>query len=396
MSTLSEKSIANKIAIETELNQTTPGIPGAFNDVIADILAIAQQSIEKAISLAELENLVKTATLRENGGKLNDIGEEVGINYRNATASVLTVQIVAVDGTEITPQYSLSGDSNGLDYTLSSNSIASGGFLTFQVTCATTGPDGNLIAGQDSLTLSAPLSGAEPSASVVSVDDSGSSAEGLDSYRQRILDELRNPGEAGNLGFYRKRGKNAAGVNEIFPYRGYLVNMVFTNPGDITCFVEATEEQDPDGVPTQAIIDAAEEAIQYDADDTLQEIDKLPTTVRVLHMEPIMRDGVYFVISGLSTFDSGDLAACKSDIEDALDDSLRLMAPFISGLDFSKDKNDVLSVPYFSSIVDNVVRTYSGSYSGLLFGFSSGLEGTEPAILEPGQLVKLGGPPEYV
>lgn len=396
MSSLSEKSNANKTAIESQINQTTPAIPAAFNSVIADIMAVAQQSIEKVVTQAELENLVKTATLREDGGKLNDIGEQIGVNYRSATAAALTVDIPAADGTEITPQYSLSGDSNGLDYILSSNSIASGGFLTFQVVCTETGPNGNLIPIQDTLTLSAPLAGAEQTATVVSVDDPGASAEGIDLYRQRILDELRNPGEAGNLGFYRKRGKNAAGVKEIFPYRGFLTGRSFSNPGDVTCFVEATEEQDPDGIPTQAILDAAEEAICYDADDTLQEVDKKPTTLRALYMLPIVRDGVYFTIATLTVFDITQLSQCKADIESALDSALRLMKPFIPGLDFSKEKNDTLSVPYFSSIVDNVVRTYSGSYSGLLFGFSEDTQGSAPNILQPGQLVKLGGTPLYV
>lgn len=396
MSSLQEKSNANKTAIESQVNQTTPDLPAAFNKVIADVMAVAQQSIEKVVTRAELENLVKTATLRENGGKLNDIGEEVGVIYRSATAAVLTVQIPAANGTEITPQYSLSGDSNGLDYLLASNSIASGGFLTFQVTCATTGPNGNLIPVQDTLTLSAPLAGAEQTASVVSVDNPGASAEGIDIYRQRILDELRNPGEAGNLGFYRKRGKNAAGVKEIFPYRGFLTGMTFTNPGDVTCFVEATEEQDPDGVPSQAILDAAEESISYDADDTLQEVDKKPTTLRALYMLAIRRDGVFFTIANLTVFDITQLAQCKADIEEALRSELKIMKPFILGLDFSKEKNDTLSVPYFSGIVDNVVKIYSGAYSGLLFGFNEDSQGSAPQILQPGQLIKLGGTPLYV
>lgn len=390
MSTLADKSQANKTAIENEINQTTPALPAAFNKVLSDQLAVAQQSIEKVVTRAELENLVKTATLRENGGKLNDIGEERDIIYKQATSAVLNVQIPAVNGTEITPQYSLSGDNNGLDYLLASNHIATGGFLTFPVTCIEPGPNGNLEP-TNTLTLSAPLSGVQGPAEVVDTDTVGASAEGQDNYRIRILDEIRNPGEAGNLSFYRKRGKNAAGVQQIYPYRGLLTGTTFINPGDISCWVEATTEIDPDGVPTQAVLDAAEEAIVY---DETGEIQKLPTTTRELHMFAIQRDEVFFTISNLTVFDSGQLGDAKADIESALDTSLRLMAAFIPGLDFVKDKNDTLSVPTLSGIVDDVVKTYSGSYDGLFFGFQAG-QFSNTTILQPGQLVKRG-PVTYV
>lgn len=383
--TLSEKSAANKAIIESKINQTTPALPAAFNKVLSDVVAVAQQSIEKVVTRAELENLVKTATLRENGGKLNDIGEQNGIFYREATAAVLNVQIPAVNGTEITPQYSLSGDANGLDYLIASNHIAAGGFLTFPITCIVTGPNGNLEP-TNTLTLSSSLAGSSSVAEVIDTDTVGASAEGLDSYRIRILDEIRNPGEAGNLSFYRKRAKNAAGVKQAFPYRGLLVGQTFTNPGDVSVWIEATEEIDPDGVPTQAVLDAAYDSIYWDP--TLQ-IQKYPTTARVLHVLPIFRDVVDFTISNLTVFDPNQLGDCKADIETALELALRAQSMFITGLDYVKDKNDTLSNPKYSGIVDDVVKTYSGDYSGLIMEINGGTISTN-YILQPGQLVKRG------
>ena len=392
MSTLAEKTAANITIIETTINQTTPALPASFNDVLAVVIAVAQQSIEKVVTRAELENLVKTATLRENGGKLNDIGEEIGIPYKSAKAAVLNIELVATNGTEITPQYSFSGVDNGLDYLVGASYIATGGLISIPVTCTTLGAVGNLEPPNE-LKLSAPLAGAESIAIVIDTDTVGAAAEGQDTYRQRILDEIRNPGEAGNLSFYRKRGKNASGVQEIYPYRGFLVGSTFTNPGDVSCWVEATTDIDPDGIATQAVLDAAYDAIYYD--ETLQ-IQKYPISARELHMMSITRDEVFFSISNLSVFDPNQLGDCKADIETALDLALRAMHGFITGLDFVKDKNDVLATPYFSGVVDDVVKTYSGSYSGLIFSFSPGGSTSAGYILQPGQLVKLGSPVLYV
>ena len=392
MSTLLEKTTANNVIIETNINQTTPALPASFNKVLSAIIAIAQQSIEKTVIRAELENLVKTATLRENGGKLNDIGEEIGIIYKNATAAVVNIELVAVNGTEITPQYSFTGVDNGLDYLVNTSFIATGGLISIPVTCATLGAVGNLEAG-NKLTLSAPLAGAESIATVVDTQTVGAAAEGLNSYRQRILDEIRNPGEAGNLSFYRKRGKNASGVKEIYPYRGQLTNNTFVNPGDVSVWVEATADIDPDGIASQAVLDAAYDAIFWD--ETLQ-IQKFPICARDLYMMSIVRDEVFFTISNLTVFDPNQLGDCKADIETALDEALRAMRGFITGLDYVKEKRDVLATPYFSGVVDDVVKTYSGSYSGLIFAFSSGGTTSAGYVLQPGQLVKLGSPILYV
>ena len=392
MSTLAEKTAANVTAIETEINQTTPALKASFNDVLSVIIAVAQQSIEKVVTRAELENLVKTATLRENGGKLNDIGEEVGIIYKSATAAVLNIELVAVNGTEITPQYSFSGVDNGLDYLVNASYIATGGKISIPVTCTTLGAVGNLEPPNE-LKLSAPLAGAESIAIVIDTATVGAAAEGQDPYRQRILDEIRNPGEAGNLSFYRKRGKNASGVKQIYPYRGLLVGSTFTNPGDVSCWVESTTDIDPDGIAPVAVLDAAYDAIYWD--ETLS-IQKYPITARELHMMSITRDEVFFSITNLEIFDSNQLGDCKSDIETALDAALRSMHGFITGLDYVKEKNNVLATPYFSGIVDDVVKTYSGSYSGLIFSFTSGGTTSAGYILQPGQLVKLGSPVLYV
>ena len=111
--------------------------------------------------------------------------------------------------------------------------------------------------------------------------------------------------------------------------------------------------------------------------------------MRVLHVLPITRDAVDFTISNLETFDPNQRGDAQSDTSDALTDVLFTMHAFITGLDFIKDKNDILSTPFFSGVVDDVVKTYSGNYSGLIFGFSGGSSQTN-FTLQPGQLVKLG------
>jgi len=105
MSTLSEKIQSNQTIIETNINQDTPDLPAAYNKVLSSVLGVAQESLEVLTVQAALENLVKTATLREDGGRLNDIGEQYDVSYKYATTAVLNVEFEAADGTEITPQY---------------------------------------------------------------------------------------------------------------------------------------------------------------------------------------------------------------------------------------------------------------------------------------------------
>lgn len=385
MSTLTEKIESNKTIIETNINQTTPELPAAYNEVVAAVIGVAQESLEVLTVQATLENLVKTATLREDGGRLNDIGEQYGVNYKYATTPILNVKMPAADGTEITPQYTFASGDNGLDYSVDGSYIATAGYINFPITCLTDGVAGNLSSGSF-LDISSQLAGALSSqCEVVDTDTVGAAEEGIDAYRIRILDEIRNPGAAGNLSFYRKRGKLAAGVKEIFPYRGKIVGESFINPGDVTSYVEATEEIGPDGIPTTAVLEAVEDSISYDEDG----IEKLPTTLRELHVRAITRDEVFFTIAGLSVYDINDLGSCESDINNGLDDYLRTMKPFIPGLDYVKEKKNILDNPSLGSVVDDVVKTYNGSYTSISFGFSAGAV-SAPHTLAPGQLVKLG------
>ena len=82
----------------------------------------------------------------------------------------------------------------------------------------------------------------------------------------------------------------------------------------------------------------------------------------------------------------------KADIETALKTYFRSVELFILGLDFILDKNDEITVPSVSRVVEDVVRAAGGSFEDLTFNIGAGVLLTySPGAGELSKLADSGG-----
>jgi uncharacterized phage protein gp47/JayE len=228
--------------------------------------------------------------------------------------------------------------------------------------------------------------GADSAATIFNTITPAVDEESEESFRRRILNEIRTVGGGGNATDYRTWAEEVSGVAVAYPYSTREVG-VPTTPGDRTVFVEAEVDYDPDRVADEALLNEVKATIQNDP-ATGRERPPLGLTESQLFVLPMSESEFNVEIRGLSV-DSSIEAETKSRIEDALEDYFFNVRPFITGLDFEPDRNDTISDLSISTIVQDVLNTVGGSADGIGFYQSVG-EFLASYTLDPGELAKLG------
>jgi hypothetical protein len=361
-----ERNIAN---IELKLNQNTPANDKAFNRVLSTNQAAYQtETLRYALDQA-LQNLILTSS----GERLDEYGEQYGVPRNPATATILEANLPAVDGTMVTTLNDFFGDLNNVQYLPDGTYTASGGLgIDMQLTAQELGATGNLSIGA-TLSIGSSLAGAENTATVTSVVQTGADEESDDIYRQRLLDAVRVTPGGGNAADYRLWAQDVSGVARAYPYAGLPVTdpgFLNSEPPERTVYVESTTDIDPDGIPPQSLLDDVRDRITTDP-DTGEANQPLGLTDDTLYVEPIIRTGFYVTVVNLLV-DPLLESQLKIDIESALSDYFLSVAPFVDGLDAEIDRNDTITDPSVSEIVNSVVRNVGGSIDGVSFGLTPG------------------------
>jgi hypothetical protein len=516
--TTQELTDQNIARFEARLNQTIPANDQSFIRVLSVVEAMIGTSLNKMAAERYLQNLALTAT----GDDLDRIGIEYGVVRKPAIAAVLEIDQPANNGTTIQANTEYVGDSNGVRYIVNSTVVAAGGQADLEVTAKETGDVGNLTTG-DTLTIVTQIPGiTSTTATYDSTTTTGVDRESDDSYRRRILNEIRTVGGGSNPVDYRTWAEEAPEVFRAFPYSGahttsatkklkdgdmeedntiywsagrnalitknttapkegvrdlrvgynginepYAYQICFqvgksytisgwfrgsgisaapslrdsggqiifsgtSSPswvynsatftatgsalwfyststsgsdyvyfddfeltcndswsGDRTVYIEAISSIDPDGIPTQAVLDSARSYINTDPDTGLSR-PALGTTDETLFVEPIYRTTLYLKITNL-VVDASLEAQVKADIEDAVDEYFRAATPFIDGIDFDGDRNDTITNLTLSSVVQDILNPVGGSASSITFGLTAGfLVALGKYQLGRGELTKLG------
>ncbi|NIA28346.1 MAG: hypothetical protein GWP06_00360 [Actinobacteria bacterium] len=372
--------------IESKINQTTPGADKAYNKVLAGLLSMLYTILLKFATDRAKEVLTISASIIG----LRVIGQGRNIEEKVATSAVHTFEVPALFGTIIETSVIYTGDANGVRYQPNAQVTAAvTNIATITATALTPGVVGNLAVGQ-TLQADRQVSGAETQGTITVIVTTAANAEEVEAYRQRLLDDERTEGGGSDSADYRKNAEKTPGVNRAFPYTGnstYLETGLGTiNPVAITIYIKADESIDPDGVPTAQLLLDADEYIKTDQDTQLAnqvltgDIDSLREVL------PIFNTTFFVVVSGFDV--SGDVKALvKSDIETALKAYFRSVQPFILGLDFILDKNDEVTVPSVSSVVEDVVKAAGGKFTAATFNVGAG--SLLSFTLEVGELAKL-------
>lgn len=380
--TTQESKDTNLANLEGQVGQTSPLADKAFLRVIAamEALGVATPLYKLAIERAK-QNLWLTAS----GDDLDTLGAEYGVPRKAAEAAVLTIELPGTNGTFIPATVDFIGDSNGVRYFPDSSATVTGGVATMTVTAEEAGIAGNLQVS-DTMSIGTQISGAETVASVTVIDNIGTEKETDDTYRVRGLDEVRSEGGGGNSFDYRTWAQEVAGVARAYPYAGQPPAV--GTPPDRTVFVEADTTIDPDGIAPPALLDEVRDSITTDPITGLSR-QPLGLTDGTLFVESITRTEYFVEITGLVVAAAIETEV-KAEIETALTNYFLSLDPFVAGLDFEGDKDDVITELSISDIIQDVLSARDGSATSIAFGTSFGSYPSTPVTLDPGEEAKLG------
>lgn len=378
---LADQALSN---LETALNQTAPLNEKAFLRVLAAVEALTATGLYKFAAERARQTLALTAT----GSDLDLIGAEFNVIRKPAAAAVLAATLPGLDGTIIPATSSFIGDANKVSYFMSVSVEIIGGFAELSITAEELGVNGNLQVG-DTLTIVSPVAGADQTATVTEVTDTGAEEETDEAYRQRVLFAERSTPGGNNTTDYKIWSEGAEGVFRAFPYAGKppALNLV-SFPGDRTVFVEADSSIDPDGIAPQSLLDDVRDDINSDPVTTAERA-SLGLEDSTLYVESITRTGAIVEVKGLRT-PSGQEAGVKADIEEILSTYFRAISPFIEGIDLPQNRNDLITDLTVANTVQEALSARSSSATGVRFRLL-----TTPWLidssyrLEPGELTKL-------
>lgn len=387
--TTEEKAAQNLAFLESNLNQESPLNDKSLLRTLAAMSALNDTSFEKFAAERALQNFAITAT----GDDLDIIGDEFKTPRKQAEATVLTASLPAADLTVIPIGTDFIGDANGFKYFSDAESTASSGAALISMTADTAGTDGNLVAGQDTLTLGTQIPGAESTATVVSIDNTGTAKETDESYRPRVLAAIRSTFGGANSADYRVWAEQVSGVRRAYPFGGKPFDSGQDSfPGDRTVYIESETSVDPDGIAPQSLLDEARASMNADPVTGVAR-PPLGITNQTLSVQSIIRTSFFIEIRNLEV--NPDIEAqVKSDIESALTLYFANITMFVEGLDLPQNRNDTVTDLSVSEVVQNVLRSSGANASGVGFGLTPGIfEATYS--LNPGELAKLGGAPIY-
>lgn len=356
---IKDRNLAN---LETALAQTSPLADKAFLRVLAAMEALSFTGLYKFATERALQNLALTAS----GTGLDTIGREFNVIRKPAESTVLTIELPAVNGTIIPATVDFIGDANGVRYFPDAQSVASGGVATISVTAEDPGVIGNLNIS-DTLTIGTQVPGAESSATVTSIDNTGAEEEAEEVYRQRVLFAERAATGGGNATDYTIWSEEVAGVTKAYVFAGKPFDVIDTSfPGDRTIYVQADTSIDPDGIAPQSLLDEVRAAVNNDpvSGNSRPPLGLIDDTLLI---ESVVSTEFFVEIRGLDV-DTDIEAQVKSDIEDALTQYFATLRPFVEGVDASQAKNDTITTVSVSDVVQDVVGAAGGSANESEFG----------------------------
>jgi uncharacterized phage protein gp47/JayE len=388
--TTAEINAAIIAQLEASLAQTIPLLPKAFNRVLAKALASVFILLYKYAGFIFLQMFVSTATIEEVeifGQKISPLiewGRLIGVGDPVAgTQAELNTEItVDVQGDTLASGTQLTSNINGFIY-ITKTAVALDAATKQVEVKAVNDPDdgggvgtaGNLDPG-DTLTFITPLSDVNRNTEVISQVVTAADAESTEAYRQRVIDRFQKQPRGGAKADYEFWGEPVAGIINVFPYTG-------ANAGEVDVYSEATPASSgsPDGIPTQAQLDAVEDAINFDADGRAT---RRPVGAFVNSL-PISRTGFDVTVLNLQVTDEAQVLA---DIEAALTVYFLERAPFIDGLTVPP-RTDFIQRSSIIGIVDDFVTAKNGTFTTATFRITGTGVDLESYSLNEGEKSKL-------
>lgn len=375
--------------IEAAINQTVPLLSKAFNRIIAKALGAVFMILYKYGGFQFLQIFVAHATIDEtliNGvlvSPLKEWGRLIGIGDPvPGTQAELLIEITVETQTgSLAAGTQSTSNKNGYIY-ITKTSIALDAATKQVEIIAINDPDkkggvgaaGNLDPG-DTVSFVNPVDNVARDTVVISQVVTGADEESVEAYRQRIITRFQQRPQGGAYADYVIWGTEVSGIINIYPYAGL--------PGEVDVYVEATPESsgNPDGIPTQAQLDAVDTSIQFDEDGIAR---RRPVTAFV-NVYPITRTG--FTITVLNLI-ADNLIQTQEDIENALDDFFAQRAPFIDGLT-TPPRTDLIDINSLTGVVDDFATAQNGFFDSVSFVVTGSVIDLTKYVLSEGEKAKV-------
>lgn len=364
LSTPTTKGIADNITaqVEAAVSQTIPLFPKAFTRVLAKVLGGVFVLLFKYGGFMWLQIYVAYATMKEtevNGRTIRplvELGRQIGVGDPIAAVRAeLLITVTVENQTGDLPGGSqlLCGATGVVYQTTSATPLDAD---TIQVTViASSDPDGGGGAGTIGnvavgavLSFPQPLNNVATDAIVTSATVVGVDGETEDEYRARVLKRTQGKPQGGAYADYRVWGESVPGVANVYPYTGL--------PGEVDVFVEATTDQDPDGIPSDDLIAAVAAAIELDVDGRAS---RRPVGAKV-NVKKITRSSFTVAVGGLEVFSGAVLSSVQADISEGLDEFLRAREPYLVGLSVLPRK-DRITTGGVGGVVNEIASAAGGT-----------------------------------
>lgn len=237
-------------------------------------------------------------------------------------------------------------------YVVDQNTVVEGDTGTFNVRALQAGFDTELKIN-DLITSTNPLVGIDDQVTVSAIVALPLAGEDIDEYRALVLEEYRREPQGGSIGDYRSWGRDAQGVRRVYPY--------LPNPyvGIIDVYTEATpedsEQGQPSGTPTAAILSEVEEVLEFDPDITLSDEQRVrkPLSVEGVNVISVQFADVVVEVDNIGDGSSETKTKIEADIVSYLFEK----RPYQGGVDGTTPK-DTIRKNDIERIILNYVDTY--------------------------------------
>jgi uncharacterized phage protein gp47/JayE len=361
--------------LEAEFGDSIPLFGKIFLRALAGVQAAKLKLYYLAIANLQKNIFIDTADPEASGGTLERFGRiKLGRNPFPATAGQYEIQVTGTVGAVINSQTTFKSDDDSTNpgklFILDSTFTLATNPDTLNVRALEAGLDSQLNGG-DTLTATIPIALVNKQAVVVSEVVEPLSAEDIEDYRNKGIDAYRSEPQGGAAADYRLWALDAQGVRNTYPY---------TAPGDlneVNLYVEATvaDSTDGKGTPSQAILDAVQEVVEFDPDTTkpISERGRQPLAVDVNYL-PVSVIEIDITIDSFNGTSSDEALVIT-----ALIDLINSIRPFIAAADVLANRNDVLDT---NRIISTILSVKPGAIFGSITLIVGGISVTTHTFLD--------------